>query len=217
MTFNYHSTRVTTYSIWHKWLNASTDFLSTTSLMQWPHTQLLSKNSIGGNYSCVCKTHYASSVWWSNTEIVQAMAFIPVHLHVLTTEICLICTTQFCFIRFNTVQKSKGSQPRPPGSTALTGSHTGGTNTTKHALSVHLLKKDVKAYFGGTGGRRGEGHLPCPMVSTFWTAFSTSRYMSTVCIETLKFKCRKGTIHVYKCHALHLKRIWMCACLCVLR
>lgn len=77
MTFNYHSTRVTTYSIWHKWLNASTDFLSTTSLMQWPHTQLLSKNSIGGNYSCVCKTHYASSVWWSNTEIVQAMALFP--------------------------------------------------------------------------------------------------------------------------------------------
>lgn len=118
----------------------------------------------------------------------------------------MFCTTPFCF-------KCKRRQPQPAGSAALTGSHTRATNT---PLSVHLLKEDVKVYFGGAGGRIGEGHLPCPIVSTFWTAFSTSRYTSTVWIETLKFKCRKGTIHVYKCHALHLKtNLNVCMFVCV--
>lgn len=75
---NYNGARVTTSLLPR--LNASTDLIQTTISIQWLHTHLQSKNSIAANYNCVCKSHYAPSVWRSNTEILPTMAlFIPSH------------------------------------------------------------------------------------------------------------------------------------------
>lgn len=75
---NYNGARVTASLLPR--LNASTDLIQTTISIQWLHTHLQSKNSIAANYNCVCKSHYAPSVWRSNTEIVPTMAlFIPSH------------------------------------------------------------------------------------------------------------------------------------------